>query len=76
MFITYKTLKNVSVDRNSGMSPVKPLFDKSLSVNKTIEFPCLSHNNIQNIGIIILNFMNSQFLNHREVRDGGRYATR
>lgn len=36
-FRTYKTLKNFSLDRNSGMSPVKPLFDKSLSVKNIIE---------------------------------------
>jgi|AraCvinosormetaG_1042628.scaffolds.fasta_scaffold06260_3 hypothetical protein len=45
---TYKTLKNFSFERNSGMSPVKPLFDKSL----IIELSCSSQkklfNKIQN----------------------------
>lgn len=34
--ITYKTLKNLSFDSNSGMSPVKSLFDKSLQIKKNI----------------------------------------
>ena len=34
MSITYKTLKNLSLDRDSGMFPVKSLFDKSLPSKK------------------------------------------